>query len=90
MKNNLEKIRIQVLYDINTERDRQDKLWGTQRHKMGDWLKILIEEVGEVAQAMQIGDVCYKKSDANDLYKELIQVSSVSAAIAEQLKDGGY
>jgi len=90
MKNNLEKIRIQVLYDINTERDRQDKLWGVQRHNMGDWLKILIEEVGEVAQAMQIGDVCYKKSDANDLYKELIQVSAVSAAIAEQVKDGGY
>ena len=90
MNDSLENIRIQVLSDINTERDRQDKLWGTQRHNMGDWLKILIEEVGEVAQAMQIGDVCYKKSDANDLYKELIQVSAVSAAIAEQVKDGGY
>ena len=90
MNDNLEKIRIQVLSDINTERDRQDKLLGTQRHNMGDWLKILIEEVGEVAQAMQIGDVCYKKSDANDLYKELIQVSAVSAAIAEQVKDGSY
>ena len=90
MNDSLENIRIQVLSDINAERDRQDKLWGTQRHNMGDWLKILIEEVGEVSQAMQIGDVCYKKSDANDLYKELIQVSAVSAAIAEQVKDGSY
>lgn len=83
----LERIKMQVLSDINTERDVQDSKWGKQRHTMGDWLKILIEEVGEVAQAMQIGDVCYKDSDANDLYKELIQVAAVAAAIAEHVRE---
>lgn len=84
---NLERIKIQVLSDINVERDQQDKQWGIQRHDYGTWLKILVEEVGEVAQAMQIDMYCAKESDANNLYKELIQVSAVAAAIAEQVKE---
>lgn len=39
--------------DVLSERLRQNYMWGKQRHSHGDWLKILIEEVGEVAQAMQ-------------------------------------
>jgi NTP pyrophosphatase (non-canonical NTP hydrolase) len=76
-----------VLYDVKTERERQDSKWGIQRHQMGDWLKILVEEVGEVAQAMQIGDVSYKNSDADDLYEELIQVAAVAVAIAEHVRE---
>jgi NTP pyrophosphatase (non-canonical NTP hydrolase) len=79
----------QALKDVADERVRQNSLWGVQRHQMGDWLKILVEEVGEVAQAMQIGDVCYKESDASDLYKELIQVAAVAVAIAEQVLERG-
>lgn len=76
-----------VIIDVMVERERQNQLWGIQRHQMGDWLKILIEEVGEVAQAMQKDDVSYKDSDASDLYKELIQVSAVAQAIAEQVRE---
>lgn len=76
----------ETIRDVWLERLRQNKLWGEQHHEMGDWLKILIEEVGEVAQAMQIGTVCYKESDADDLYTELIQVAAVAVAIAEQVK----
>jgi NTP pyrophosphatase (non-canonical NTP hydrolase) len=77
----------EVLTDVGVERVRQNHIWGKQRHPMGDWLKILIEEVGEVAQAMQIGDVSYKNSDADDLYEELVQVAAVAVAIAEHVRE---
>lgn len=75
----------EVVLEVRLERIRQNKKWGHQRHPMGEWLKILIEEVGEVAQAMQVGQGWGKETDADDLYKELIQVSAVSVAMAEQL-----
>jgi NTP pyrophosphatase (non-canonical NTP hydrolase) len=76
-----------ALLAVEKERFRQNAKWGRQRHSHGDWLKILIEEVGEVAQAMQTGQGWGKDSDANDLYKELIQVAAVAVAIAEQVEE---
>lgn len=76
-----------VIESIKTERERQDALWGKQRHDYGTWLTILIEEVGEVAQAMQAQRNWGKNSDKDDLYEELIHVSAVAAAIAEQVKE---
>ncbi|WP_198589124.1 nucleoside triphosphate pyrophosphohydrolase family protein [Mycobacteroides abscessus] len=67
------------------ERVRQNRKWGMQRHSHGDWLKILIEEVGEVAQAMQKEKSWGKDTDADDLYTELIHVSAVASAMAEQV-----
>lgn len=84
---NFNKLTHDVLTDVGVERVRQNQKWGLQRHPMGDWLKILVEEVGEVAQAMQIGDVSYKESDADDLYEELIQVAAVAVAIAEHVRE---
>ena len=77
--------RVRVLMDIDDERTRQDVKWGKQRHDYGTWLTILVEEVGEVAQAMQAGKGWGKETDANNLYTELIHVSAVAAAIAEQV-----
>jgi NTP pyrophosphatase (non-canonical NTP hydrolase) len=74
-----------VLVEVGLERVRQDSKWGIQRHDLGTWLMILVEEVGEVAQAMQKNKGWGKDTDANDLFMELIHVSAVSAAIAEQL-----
>jgi NTP pyrophosphatase (non-canonical NTP hydrolase) len=85
----LEQIRIQVLAAVNAERDRQNKLWGLQRHSLGKWLGILTEEFGEVGQA--INRIHFpddaKPTDADDLYKELIHVAAVASAMAEQLKE---
>lgn len=74
-----------VLNSVEAERARQDAKWGIQRHDYGTWLQILIEEVGEVAQAMQKEKGWGKESDADDLYTELIHVSAVANAIAEQV-----
>lgn len=76
-----------VLNDVEKERARQNELWGVQRHDYGTWLTILIEEVGEVAQAMQAAKGWGKKTDANNLYTELIHVAAVAVAIAEQVKE---
>lgn len=76
-----------VQSDVYEERIRQLYQWGEQRHPLGEWLKILVEEVGEVAQAMQQGSKSEKVTDAQNLYKELIQVSAVAQAIAEHVRE---
>lgn len=76
-----------VLTDVAKERIFQHVKWGKQDHSDGDWLKILIEEVGEVAQAMQHNNKWSKDSDASDLYNELIQVAAVAVSIAESVKE---
>jgi NTP pyrophosphatase (non-canonical NTP hydrolase) len=58
----------EILMEIAKERVRQDHLH--PENKIGDYLPILIEEVGEVARAIQIGDL-------DNLKEELIQVMAV-------------
>ncbi|WP_237146534.1 MazG-like family protein [Planococcus halocryophilus] len=74
-----------VQYDVLVERGRQNNKWGWQRHAHGDWLMILTEEVGEVAEAMQQAKGWGKDTDADNLYEELIHVAAVASAIAEQV-----
>jgi NTP pyrophosphatase (non-canonical NTP hydrolase) len=84
---NEQQLKLNVVIDLDTERNRQDSLWGKQRHALGDWLMILGEEYGEVCQAMQQEKGWGKDSDANDLYTELIQLAAVAVAIAEQVRE---
>lgn len=80
-------LRYQVLLDIESERTKQNEKWGKQNHDYPTWMTILVEEVGEVAQAMQTERGWGKESDADDLYTELIHVAAVATAIAEQVKE---
>lgn len=82
-----QKLKLNVLIDVDDERTRQDALWGKQRHSLGDWLMILGEEYGEVCQAMQKTKSWGKETDSNDLYTELIQLAAVAVAIAEQVRE---
>jgi NTP pyrophosphatase (non-canonical NTP hydrolase) len=43
---------VRVMREIRAERQRQDEKWGEQNHDDTWWLAILMEEVGELAQAM--------------------------------------
>lgn len=67
-----------VLKDVKAERVRQNILWGRQDHNPDRWLTILVEEVGEVAKAIQEGD---KKN----YREELVQVAAVAVAAIESL-----
>ncbi|MDZ5711633.1 hypothetical protein [Jeotgalibacillus haloalkalitolerans] len=80
-------LKLSVLQDVCIERERQDQKWGVQRHDMATWLVILVEEVGELAQAIQRDNHWGKSSDADNSYTEAVQISAVAAAIAEQLKE---
>jgi hypothetical protein len=61
------------------ERFRQDDKWGNQRHLSdGEWLTILVEEVGEAAK-----DILDKKPDG--LKTEVTQVAAVALAWLEAL-----
>lgn len=77
--------RTKAINDIHKERERQIAKWGHQYHNFAYWYAILGEEFGEVGQAIQKGSVAHKHSDADDLYKELIQVAAVATAMAEQV-----
>lgn len=85
----IKKLMMAVSQEVYMERFRQNDKWGVQRHNIGTWLAILMEEVGEVAQAAQnrMGLVSTKETDADNLYEECIHVAAVASAIAEQLKE---
>lgn len=50
---------------------------------------VLVEEVGEVAQALQSGQTWAKLTDKQDLYRELIQVAAVACKMAEKVRRHG-
>lgn len=63
----------ELLTHISEERDRQDQKWGKQNHSDEKWCIIMLEEAGEVAQAINLGDTTQAKI-------ELIHLSAVIEA----------
>lgn len=85
----VQRLRAEVAYEVESERMAQNTRWGKQYHAPGVWLGILTEEVGEAAQAvngLQLPAQA-KPTDAASLYEELIQVAAVAQAWAEQLRE---
>jgi len=69
------------------ERARQDAVHGLPADRVyswGDWLSVLVEEVGEVAQLCQPGAVTTGAGERL-LVSELVQVAAVAIAFAESL-----
>lgn len=52
----------------------------------GKWLTILVEEVGEISQAMQIDEPWSKETDKSNLYGEITDAAAVLIRWAENLK----
>jgi NTP pyrophosphatase (non-canonical NTP hydrolase) len=67
------------LGDVMLERAAQDRKWGEQNHPDLRWLAILVEEVGELAQALIDG----RPADAR---RELVQVTAVGLAWLEAME----
>lgn len=74
-----------VIKDVQDERKRQDEKWGEQNHDPFFYLTILMEEVGETAEAAL--DLHHEESDINltHLRLEAIQTAAVAQAIVECL-----
>jgi len=64
---------------IEAERAYQDAKWGQQDHTPVAWIPILLEEVGEVARAVNENDVA-------EYIDELIQVAAVAVAMVESYR----
>lgn len=66
--------------DVRAERERQDELWGPVEDRDGSfgfWLAVLVEEVGEVANAM------LEEMPWDEVRTELVQVAAVCQVWAE-------
>ena len=66
---------------VEAENRRQLEKWGTQTHQSYQWLCFLMEEVGEVAEAIAEAD--YREGDLNNIARELIQVATLALKMAE-------
>lgn len=77
-------MRDRIYSQIEAERLRQDELWGEQGHTLDRWLTILVEEVGEVAKAMQGDDPDRVEDEAEE---ELVQVAAVAVQIVEKIQE---
>lgn len=87
--NEVIKTMAEVLNEVAAERMQQIEKYGHQEElEDKDLLAILVEEVGEAAQALQKGSAAAKATDADDLYEEVIQIAAVATKWAETLK--GY
>jgi len=78
---------ISVLSEVRDERTRQDKKWGEQNHGGDTWLVILMEEVGELAQATLKTRFGGGKGNERE---EAIQIAAVAVAIVEAIDRGTY
>lgn len=77
-----------VLTEVELERARQDQMWGEQNHSPLVWLPILLEEVGEVAEALNEwthGTLSQKREAVKQYRTELIEVAAVAVAAVESL-----
>jgi len=68
---------------VAAERERQDIEWGEQNHLPGDWLAILVEEVGEVGSAIIAMSWKPEKQRTKNLETELTHVAAVAKAMWE-------
>lgn len=66
-----------AIYAIRQERKKQRTKWGEQNHGDLYWLAILMEEVGEAAQAI-IQEKAY-----DEVEKEMVQIGAVVVAWLE-------
>lgn len=82
--------RVRALELVNSERDRQEQLWGVQTHPPILWVGILGEEYGEFCQAVNEtvfdnGPEQRKKGGNDNMIREACHVAAVAVSIIECL-----
>lgn len=74
-----------IILDIKTELTRQDIKWGEQNHNPYIYFTILLEEVGELGQAILETQFGGRNGGWAHVRKELIEVCAVGIAFLECL-----
>lgn len=77
-----------VLAQVSNERAKQEAKWGEQNHVPTEYLTILMEEVGEAAQAAL--QAKYEGKDWQRYPDELIHVAAVAVAMIESFYRGKW
>lgn len=77
-----------ALESVAKERDRQDAKWGEQNHPLEWWLAILMEEVGELSEALlethfDNGTDARERGGIANIRKEAVQSAAVLVAMIE-------
>lgn len=74
-----------ALVDVVNEIGRQEDKWGEQNHDPYTYLAILLEEVGEYAQACLQTQFGGDNGGLENMRKEAVQTAAVALAIVECL-----
>lgn len=69
--------------DVILEHQNQMNKWGVQIHSLFEWQNYITEELGELAKA--IAEHEYRNGNWENIYKEAIQVATLSLKIAEMI-----
>ena len=77
--------RDELINAIASEHGRQLWKWGIQSHTLFEWLAYTTEELGELAKA--ISEHEYRDGKAEDIFKEAIQLATLSLKIAEMIHE---
>ena len=77
-----------ALVSVLHERERQDAKWGEQNHDPFTYLVVLIEEVGELAQAALHSRFGGRHAEA--LRMEAVHTAAVALAIVECIDRGKW
>lgn len=78
--------KVEKLQPIIKEQERQVKKWGLQNHHPHHYHTILVEEVGEVAEAILKTESEGKTKTWNDVITELVEVQAVAQSMIESIK----
>jgi NTP pyrophosphatase (non-canonical NTP hydrolase) len=73
-----------LMTEIFKENGRQFEKWGIQSHTLFEWLAYATEELGELSQA--ISEHVYRQGTAEDIFKEAIQLATLSLKIAGMIQ----
>lgn len=84
--NDITRIELNEFLPVLTEQHRQLKKWGLENHHPYQYLSILLEEVGEVAEAINktCSEGCTKTWD--DVIEELVHVQAVAQSMIESIE----
>lgn len=74
-----------LLTIIDEENKRQLREWGIQCRSPFEWLTYLVEEVGELAEA--ISESYYRDKNKISIRNEAIQAATLALKIAEMIDD---
>jgi NTP pyrophosphatase (non-canonical NTP hydrolase) len=79
-----------AVLDVLAERKRQEEKWGEQNHDPYRYLTILMEEVGEYAEAVLQTEFGGPRGGLERMRTEAIHVAAVALAILECLDRGKW